>query len=185
MITFLLIVFLNTQQFLVDVGELWASRVWVERVIYMLSATGLNFSAAEKCSSRNCSYGQVVNGSHLKWLPNKLWSRGCEVIFYLYVVFYYENDFSSFLQWLAECGFWLTSARQGLISSSSWHLQTVSLKSIWFEQLRKEQKWKSQTFFFTKQIKVSCSTVEPQCAVKETVWLGLSYLQSILLLTIN
>lgn len=35
-------------------------------VIYMLSAMGLNFSGAGKCSSRNCSYGKVVNGAHLK-----------------------------------------------------------------------------------------------------------------------
>lgn len=46
-ITFLLIVLLNTQQFLVDVGERCASRVWVDVVIYMLSATGLNFSGTE------------------------------------------------------------------------------------------------------------------------------------------
>lgn len=39
------------------------------------------FLWCRKCSSRYCSYWQVVNGAHLKWLPNKLWSRGCEVIF--------------------------------------------------------------------------------------------------------
>lgn len=38
-ITFLLI----SQQFRVDVGEPCASRAWVDGVIYMLSATGLNF----------------------------------------------------------------------------------------------------------------------------------------------
>ena len=42
---------------------------------------GFKFLWCWKCSSRNCSYWQVVNGAHLKWLPNKLWSRDCEVVF--------------------------------------------------------------------------------------------------------
>lgn len=73
-ITFFLIVFLNTQQFLIDVGELCASRVWVDVVIYMLSAMGLNFSGAES------AYPEIaVSG---KWLMVSIWNDcliNCEV----------------------------------------------------------------------------------------------------------
>ena len=38
----------HMQHFLVDVGELCASKAWVDVVIYMLSATGLNFALVQK-----------------------------------------------------------------------------------------------------------------------------------------
>lgn len=54
---------------------------------------GFKFLWYRKYSCRNCSYWQVVNGVHLKWLPNTLWSTGCGVIFlYQCILFYYRNN---------------------------------------------------------------------------------------------
>lgn len=48
---------------------------------------GLKFHWHKKCSCTNCHRWRVVNGVHLKWLPNKLWNSSFGVILlYLWIL---------------------------------------------------------------------------------------------------